>query len=144
MNDEIRPTTASISTMWAINNYPNLNDFFRIATKLGFQKIELNHQVNSTMLSQVNMDHTQFSSVHEPCPADISTRDLVDRDWLISSADEASRKRGVETIRRSVKLAHELGASVVVVHCGNVTSDMDLEKKLRILYKEGKYHSAKY
>ena len=53
MNDENQPTNASLSTMWAIKNYPDLNDFFEISKQLGFQKIELNHQVNSAMLSRV-------------------------------------------------------------------------------------------
>lgn len=144
MIEEKRPTNASLSTMWAIKNYPNLDDFFAIAKHLGFHKIELNHQVNSTMLSQVNLDHTQFSSVHEPCPADIPMKDLVDRDWLISSADKASRKRGVESVRRTIKLAHELGAPTVVIHCGNVTSDMELERKLRVLFESDARETDEY
>ena len=144
MNDEIRSTNASISTMWAIQNYPDFNDFFKVAKQLEFQKIELNHQVNSRMLSLVTMDHIQFSSLHEPCPADISTKELVDRDWLISSADNASRKRGVETVKRSIKLAHELGAPTVVIHCGNVATNVDFESKLRGLFEKGKDESDEY
>jgi len=144
MTDEIRSTDASISTMWAMQNYPDLNDFFKVAKRLEFQKIELNHQVNSSMLAHVTLDHVQFSSVHEPCPADISTKDLVDRDWLISSADDISRKRGVETVKRSIKLAHELRAPTVVVHCGNVATNVDFESKLRGLFEKGKDQSDEY
>ena len=144
MNEEIHPTNASISTMWALKNFPDLNDFFVVSKHLGFQKVELNHQVDSAMLSQVFLDHTQFSSVHEPCPADISTKELVNRDWLISSTDDDSRKRGVEAIKRSVKLAYELGAQIVIIHCGNVTSDMTHEYKLRNLFKAGKTLSDEY
>ncbi|MFZ0535184.1 MAG: TIM barrel protein [Anaerolineales bacterium] len=127
-----------------MKNFPDLNGFFETSKKLGFQKIELNHQVNSTMLSHVRMDHTQFSSVHEPCPADISMSDLVKRDWLISSQDEDLRRRGVKAVKRSIDLAYELGAPVVVIHCGNVTMNMSLEGELRALLEAGKVQSDEY
>src|SRR4030066_182457 len=144
MKDKTQPTTSSLSTMWAIKNCPSLDDFFEASQRLGFQKIELNHQINSTMLSHVRLDHIQFSSIHEPCPADISTKDLAIRDWLISSDDEPSRMRGVEAVRNSINLAHELNAPVVVMHCGNVTPSMDFERKLRGLFDQGKFRSEEY
>jgi sugar phosphate isomerase/epimerase len=135
MTDKIPPTNASLSTMWAIGNYPDLNDFFHISRQIGFQKIELNHQVDSRMLSSIDIDHLQFSSVHEPCPADITTKELIYRDWIISSTDEESRKLGVESVKKSIQLACQLNASVVVIHCGNVTADASLESRLRNQYK---------
>lgn len=138
------PTNASISTMWAINNYPNLNDFFTISRQLGFQEIELNHQIDSKMLSQVNFDHDQFSSVHEPCPSDIPTKELVERDWLISAADEDSRILGVKEVKKSIDLAHRLDAPVVVIHCGNVPSTHNYESKLRNMYKADNTCSEEY
>ena len=144
MSLENRPTNASLSTMWALKNYPDLNDFFKVSARLGFQKIELNHQINSALLSQVKLDHYQFSSIHEPCPADISTKDLVDQDWLISSVDENSRKLGIDTIKKSIDLAHELGAPIVVIHCGTVPSNINYENKLRPLFRAGKTGSKEY
>ncbi len=144
MKNENQPTNASLSTMWAFNNYPDLNDFFAISRQLGFQMIELNHQVNSEMLSRVKLDHYQFSSIHEPCPADVATKILVDRDWIISSHDEELRKRGVSGVKKSIALAHELGAPTVVIHCGNVSIDMSYEVKLRLLFDAGKTTSDEY
>jgi hypothetical protein len=57
MINEPQPTNASLSTMWAINNFPDLNQFVQVSKSLGFEGIELNHQVNSDMLSRVNWDH---------------------------------------------------------------------------------------
>jgi sugar phosphate isomerase/epimerase len=144
MTAENLPTNASLSTMWAITNYSDLNEFFRVAKSLGISSIELNHQVDSRMLSTVNWDHYQLSSIHEPCPADVSTKVLVNRDWLISSTDEDCRKQGVQAVKNSIQLAAERSASVVVVHCGNVTADAELESKLRGLFKKGEAQSAEY
>jgi sugar phosphate isomerase/epimerase len=144
MTFDNQPTNASLSTMWAINNYPDLNDFFLIAKRLGFQYVELNHQVDSTMLSKVSWDHYQFSSVHEPCPADISTKDLVKRDWLISSTDHESRIKGVKAVKNSIRLAADCGAPIVIVHCGNVTNDSGDETRLRNLFNKGETLSLEY
>jgi len=134
---ENRPTNASISTMWALKNYPDLNDFFKISKHLGFQKIELNHQIDSEMLSNTNLDHYQFSSIHEPCPANISTKELADRDWLISSHDDDARKHAVDIVKKSIDLANILGASTIVIHCGTIPCKVNYESKLRALFKAG-------
>ena len=144
MKDDHKLTNASISTMWAIHNVQDLNEFFELSRRLGFQKIELNHQINSAMLSHVHWDHVQFSSVHEPCPADIPTKQLAERDWLISSPDPASRREGLEGVKRSIRLSHEIGASTVIIHCGTLPSKYSHEARLRNLFESGKLHSAEY
>ncbi len=135
---------ASLSTMWAMKNFPDLNDFIIAAKRLGFKQIELNHQVDSAMLSNIALDHLRFSSIHEPCPADRSTKILVERDWLISSQDEHNRRQGVSSVKKSIDLAHRVSAPTVVVHSGNVKSDPALENKLRALYHTGRSQSDEY
>lgn len=143
---QVSPRTfaASLSTMWAKKNFPALSDFFEGAARLGFARIELNHQIDSAMLAGVDLDRYRFSSVHEPCPADISTETLKRRDWLISSPDEANRLKGVESIKRSIDLAHHIHAPVVVVHCGMVSTDLGIEKEMRVLFDEGKTETEGY
>ena len=135
---------ASLSTMWAKKNFPRLSDFFEGARRLGFSKIELNHQIDSAMLAGIDMSQYQFSSVHEPCPSDISTDELKKRDWLISSPNEDNRRQGVDAIKRSVDLAHQLDLPVIVVHCGMVSSDLSTEKELRKLFDAGKTETDEY
>ncbi len=135
---------ASLSTMWAKKNFPQLSDFFEGARRLGFPKIELNHQINSGDLDGIDMSQYQFSSVHEPCPSDISAEELKNLDWLISSLDENNRKRGVESIKRSVDLAHQLNAPVVVIHCGTVSTELNAEVELRKLFDARKMDTDRY
>jgi sugar phosphate isomerase/epimerase len=131
--------------MWALKNFPTLTDFFEAARRMGFARIELNHKVTTPMLAGIDLSHYQFSSVHEPCPADISEDELKKRDWLISSTDEACRIEGVNAIKRSIDIANRIGASAIVIHSGQSTPDKDkLEKKLRILIDEGKRDSDEY
>ena len=133
---------ASCSTMWARHNFPHLSDFFQAASRLGFARVELNHQFNSEKLENAPLSPQTVSSVHEPCPADVSTDELKERDWLVSSLDEDCRRRGVAAIQRSIDLAAELHLPVVVVHPGMVSTDYTLERRLKKLFDAGKADSA--
>jgi len=139
-----RQYNVSLSTMWAVNNFPTLPDFFEFARRAGFTRIELNHQVNSAMLAGIDLSLYSFSSIHDPCPADIPMNMLVERDWQVSSLNEECRREGVKAIQRSIDLAHELGASTIVVHAGTTLMDERLEKQLRTLVKAGKQESQEY
>jgi FMN phosphatase YigB (HAD superfamily)/sugar phosphate isomerase/epimerase len=135
---------ASLSTMWTRRNFPSLGDFFQAARRMGFAHIEMNHQIDSAMLAGIDLEAFHFSSIHEPCPADISVDTLKTRDWLISADDDENRRQGVEAVIRSIDLAHTLGVGVIVVHSGNVHNDLTLEIRLRSLYDAGLTGSEEY
>jgi FMN phosphatase YigB (HAD superfamily)/sugar phosphate isomerase/epimerase len=130
----------ALSSMWGIKNFPELDDFFIAAGRMGFAHIELNHQVSPGMLRGIEMSHYQISSIHEPCPAVISSQSLRKQDLLISSPDETRRQKGVDSIKPSIDLAHKLGAHTVVVHAGQIQADGTLEEELRALYNNGQAH----
>ncbi|MCJ7622364.1 MAG: HAD-IA family hydrolase [Anaerolineaceae bacterium] len=134
----------SLSTMWGIKNFSNLSDFFIAADRLGFSGVELNHQINSSMLDGINLSDHCISSIHEPCPADISTAKLKENDWLVSSVDDDCRQQGVNAIRRSIDLAGELNVKTIVLHAGIVLSDAVLENRLRTLYNKGLKDTEEY
>jgi FMN phosphatase YigB (HAD superfamily)/sugar phosphate isomerase/epimerase len=135
---------ASLSTMWAMKNFPTLVDFFEAARRMGFARIELNHKVTTPMLEGIDLSQYQFSSIHEPCPADISEDELKKRDWLISSTDEACRAEGVKAMKRSIDLAYKLGVPAIVIHAGHPTPDKSRENKLRALIESGWRESDEY
>jgi len=134
----------TLSTMWAIGQFQSLAGFFTAAKALGFAGVELNHAVNSAMLDGLNLNGQRIASIHEPCPADLSTAALKARNWLISAPDEEDRQRGVAAVRRSVDLAHRLGAQVVIVHAGRVDVDQELEMAVVELYKQGQADGPAY
>jgi len=134
----------SISTMWAIGNFARLEDFFKVSARLGFTKFEMNYQVNSNMLTGIDLKNYQFSSIHDPCPVELSPEELKGRDWLISAVNDDCRQEGVAVVKRSIDLAHELGAPVVVIHAGNVGASSTLERELQELYEAGRTQSQEY
>lgn len=127
----------ALSTMWGIGQFHSLADFFSAAHSLGFTRFELNHAVGSAMLDSLNLNGHRITSVHEPCPAEPPAAVLKERNWLISAPDEEDRRRGVAAVRRSIDLAHQLGAQAVIVHAGRVDLDVELELAVIRLYKQG-------
>ncbi len=136
-------SNAVLSTMWAIGRFDKLANFFDAGATLGFARFELNHGINSAMLAGLSLDG-RIASIHEPCPADVSMRELKKRNWLISALDEEQRRSGVAAMVRSIDLAHDLGAGLVVVHPGQVDIDPELEPAVHRLYREGKYGQPEY
>jgi sugar phosphate isomerase/epimerase len=122
--------------MWGINKFATLAEFFEQGRALGFTRFELNHAVDSTMLK--NLNGARIVSIHEPCPADISVGELKKRDWLISATNENNRCEGVNAIKRSIDLAQQLGAPVVIVHPGKVDMDTTLDDQMRARFRAGK------
>jgi sugar phosphate isomerase/epimerase len=135
---------ASLSTMWARGNFGTLDGFCMAARQLGFAGIELNHQINSAILEGSDFHQVDINSIHEPCPADISTETLKEQDWMISAEDDEKRWQGVQAVKRSIDLAHDLSASTIVVHAGNVMADLTIEKKMRLLYGQKLKPSIEY
>lgn len=128
---------ASLSTMWAFGNFSRLEDFFQAALQLGYASIELNYQVTPELLEGIDLKRYSFSSIHEHCPSLVPHDEMKRRGWMISATDEQDRQHGVESVKRSIDLAQELAAPVVVVHCGQISMPTALEKQLRTMYAAG-------
>lgn len=128
---------ASLSSMWRSGPSPRLDGFLQSAEEMGFSGVELNHEVDSASLAGSPLSLHTISSIHEPCPADVPLPRMAALDWLVSSDDEEKRRQAVRLVKRSIYLARELGAGLVVVHPGHVPGDGSLEKELRRLFQAG-------
>jgi len=130
--------------MWGIGRFSPFAGFFATGRQLGFRCFELNHGVNTAMLEGLDPQRYPIVSVHEPCPADISTHELKARNWLVSSLIDDERRQGVLAVQRSIDLARELGAGLVVVHPGQVEIDLKLENELMALFRAGQTSTPQY
>ncbi|MRS05534.1 sugar phosphate isomerase/epimerase, partial [bacterium] len=135
---------ATFSTMWGIKSTPTLSDFFECSRRLGFAAVELNHMINSDMLQGFKPNGYTISSIHEPCPADVSAEKLKQLDHLISSTNEEYRRIGIESIKRSIDIAKHYGSKVVVIHSGHVDPSKQLENRMRAMVASGNSHTTEY
>ncbi|MBI4318496.1 MAG: TIM barrel protein [Chloroflexi bacterium] len=137
---------ASLSTMWAIGRFDAIAGFIGAAHDVGFDEIELNHQVTAEMLQDVLVlrlaGKVMVSSVHAPVPkwALSDVRPVPQ----LSAVDEDERRLAGSITRQSIAMAARLRARAVVLHCGRVEIDLDLERRLRQLYGEGKVGTVEH
>jgi sugar phosphate isomerase/epimerase len=141
---DVSAQPVTLSTMWGVGRFAHLNGFFAAGQRLGFQQFELNHQVDSAMLAGVDLGAVRIASVHEPCPSDIPPPELHERGWLVSSPDEEQRRQGVRAVQRSIDLARDVGAGLVVVHPGRVDVHRDQEGALRDRARAGQAGTPGY
>ncbi len=134
----------AVSTMWGINRHANFNDFFVESRKLGFARFELNHQVNPTMLDEIDFNTYHINSLHEPCPAITPLPEMDRKDWLISSLDEEKRSIAVHSVKNTIDMAVQLGCRYVVLHPGGTRIDRSLETQIRTLYDSGKKDTLEF
>ncbi len=136
--------SASLSSMWMVGRFAEFNNFQKTAHDLGFRGIELNHQIDLSVLEKTRFKHHEVSGVHEPCPADVPMPVLKQKDWLISSLNEENRRQGIRMVKRSINLAHQLGAPRLILHAGQIQGMDELEGKIRKLYQSGKGKSSEF
>ncbi len=132
--------------MWAIGRFDRAADFMNEARDIGFDRIELNHQVPEGMLQEYYAlkaaGAVGISSVHAPCPKWQSATSAPPPE--LSSIDEGERVAAVGIIKRAIDVAVDLQAEAVVVHCGRVEIDFELERTLRRLYRDGQMNTLDY
>ena len=144
VSDSNRVWHAALSTMWALTQEEPFADFFQASRQFGFSHQELNHAVSPTMLATVDPEHLHVMSVHEPCPCEIPRLGRMERGIFLTSLDERLRSQAVEYVRGSIHLAHQLGATAVVVHSGEVSVGKDYERRMRTLHLEGESCSSEF
>ncbi len=94
--------------------------------EVGFDRIELNFALTSRNICDIisikDKEGIEISSVHNfcPMPAGARTNEASPDHYPLSSMDEKTRKRAVQTTKTTIETARKLGASVVVLHLGRV------------------------
>lgn len=129
----------ALSTMWMQKRHQSLEEFFDAAQELGFASFELSHQVTEALLQAAALPAGQIQGVHAPCPTNPRTRGAQ-----VSALDKEERALSVEAITASIRLAEQVGTSMVVVHAGRVVVNPMLETDLRALYDQGLKDTTEY
>jgi HAD superfamily hydrolase (TIGR01549 family) len=135
---------AALSTLWWSKDRDSANEFSAKGRNLGFARFELNHQVSLSDLAAFDLNRYHIGSLHDPCPALIPNKQLEREDRQITSLDETLRRSGVDTVKRTVEQAYQLGARSVIIHPGRITGDHTPDDQLRVLYRKGLKGSAEY
>lgn len=137
---------AGLSTMWAMQPRfeHDLPAFIDRATELGFGAIEINHSMQPDQIAAIRAHPSVVvTSVHAPAPLEQHPERGWNRDLNLASTDDNERVIAVQYAKRSIELAAEVGAGAVVVHLGQIGSEILAgETSRRELYERGEQDGA--
>jgi len=134
----VNPLFPSLSTMWA--DQPRferaLGAFMERAAELGYRGVEINHSMTAEQAGAIlGYGSLPVTGVHAPAPLERHPSAGWNRDLNLAATDEVERGLAVDFHLRSIALAADAGASIVVVHLGGVGSRMlPGERRLRSMY----------
>ncbi len=137
----------SISTHWNAGRHERGESIVDEVLNLGFTRIELGYNLHSFHLpgirDKVKGGEVQVTSLHNYCPVPREAG-VGHPEWhTLGDPRESSRRKAIEHTANTIRLAGELGAQVVVIHCGNIRM-RDYSRKLRVLFRAGKRYTEKY
>ena len=131
--------------MWGVGRFTHMEDFVARSGALGFDCVELNHQITEPLLDEILAIYRDgnlvVTSVHDPCPNASPRMELLPK---VSDIDETARQAGVRSAKRTIDLAHRLRASFVVLHLGDVTELRGHAQRLRDHFHESLGASPEY
>jgi sugar phosphate isomerase/epimerase len=131
--------------MWGVGRFAHMGDFVARSGALGFDSIELNHQVTEPLLNEILAIYRDgklvISSVHDPCPNSSPRLELLPK---VSDIDETARLAGVRSSQRTIDLAQQVRATFVVLHLGDVTELRAGAEWLRDHFRESLGASPEY
>lgn len=138
----------AISTMWNYRKAASGKELIDQLKALGFSKAELNYQVKSEWLSDIETcirnGEIEIVSVHNVFPKVDDERFGTDS-VLLGYENETLRKQAVEYSERSIDWAVRLGAKAVVFHPTEVPVSPDaFDKPLKNLIKAQRTDTEEY
>lgn len=134
----VNPLLPSLSTMWAVQPRFEraLGAFMERAGELGYRGVEINHSMTAEQAGAILGYHSlPVTGVHAPAPLERHPSAGWNRDLNLGATDEVERGLAVDYHLRSIALAADAGAAIVVVHLGGVGDRLLAgERRLRSMY----------
>src|SRR5690606_2615787 len=114
----------------------DLPAFMERAQELGYSAVEINHSMTAEHCGSIlGCGTLPVTNVHAPAPLERHDTHGWNRAMNLAALDEIERGLAVSFHQRSIELAAECGARIVVVHLGGVDRHLLAgERRLRSLY----------
>ena len=134
----------ALSTSHHKHEHETLNQFFATGRSLGFSRIELNYQVPPDDFASMDINHTYFGTLHNPCPAIRDMKELERKRCLLSSLDRSKQQVAIDVLKNTIDTAYRLGSRSVVIHPGMIECSHELDHELRSQFRQGKRDTSGY
>lgn len=137
----------SFSTCWNRRRHRSGEGLVEELLGMGIDTIELGHGLPVTLVEGivkvVERGDVRVSSVHNFCPHPIEVKGGSPDCYEFTSHREAERRRAVRLTEQTIELAARVGAKVVVVHGGRV-STLSLHRQAMELVEGGEFLSKRW
>jgi sugar phosphate isomerase/epimerase len=116
-----------LSTCWNGGRHTRAADLLDEHARLGFRRLEAYSLHTPTQLAELGAEARardfEITSLHSPCPIAVNDQGYRARwgDWL-ASTNQTDRQLAVDTVKRTIDAAAELGARGVVIHLGTTSA----------------------
>ena len=134
----VNPLLPSLSTMWAVQPRfeRSLGAFMERAAELGYRGVEINHSMTAEQAGAIlGIGSLPVTGVHAPAPLERHPSAGWNRELNLAATEEDERGLAVYFHLRSIALAADAGAPIVVVHLGGVGRHLLAgERHLRAMY----------
>jgi sugar phosphate isomerase/epimerase len=132
----------ALSTSWKSSMVNDGRRLLEALEPFDVEGVELEYRITEVMYRQMQADLRQsrfrVTSIHNyfPLPADYP-RSMAGGDlFLLSHPDKEERLRAVRYAGRSIEHADDLEAKVVVLHCGRVEMDPEMDRLYQYLEED--------
>ena len=133
----------AISTCWRAGLTSNAKELIETMKETGMSLLELEFRILSEAFEEIKKNCAAWGikviSMHAVCPSPLG-RVRGAEEYLISDMEEENRIRGVDQVKQTLQNTADVGARVIILHCGRIPGDepINIMKKF---YDEGKIDS---
>lgn len=124
----------ALSTSWSSSQITDAQALLQSFERLPISGLELDYRISEQTFEQVKSllpkSRLKVVSVHNyfPTPGVQPSAAASGDFFMLSSLDQDERNRAVQCTRRTIEHAAYLGAQAVVLHCGRVEMERELDR----------------
>ena len=137
----------SFSTCWNSGRHTDGAEMVKEIVDLGFDRIELGHGIRISLMPGIQKmfeaGKVKFTSLHNFCPLPVEVMSASPDCYQFSSPSTRERERAVKQTFQTIDFAERLGASFVVMHCGEVPMRPVTDDLIKLVRK-GEQFSREY
>ena len=137
----------TLSTHWNAGRHTTGETLVEEAINLGFDQIELGYDLRPELVPGIKKRMEEgainVTSVHNYCPVPPTATVGHPELYTLTSTNKSIREAAIYHTTQTIRFAAELGAKIVIIHCGSVEMK-DYTRKLIKLYENGKRFSNLY
>ncbi len=127
----------ALSTSWISKQTPSGSALINTLKTLEVAAVELDYRISNAIYRQIRGllpgSDIKVASVHNyfPIPPNLTASKGGGDLYVLSSPDREERQRAVHWTTKTIEYAGELSAAAVVLHCGYVEMEMELDRLYR-------------